>query len=155
MLRAVLLLVRRPRRRCCATAAVLRSLCCAHHVCVCFVFSGCAVSRWSWELCMHQQKSTYQGSSAVWSHLYYTFVPHFTNTQGWDFEVFSPNNNERQVSPPSPLLLMLLLWLYCFCCAMLLLCCYSHHLGLRCVPTAHIYHSCSCGTSCSPRNIRT
>ena len=59
---------------------------------------------------------------------------HLKRTQalGWNFEVYSPNKNERQVPPPSPLLLMLLLQLYCFCCAMLLLLLSSFGFALCC-----------------------
>ena len=45
--------------------------------------------------------------------------------------------------PPSPLLLLL-----CCCsstAAVLLLLCYSHHRGLRCVPTVQIHRSYTCG----------
>ena len=47
----------------------------------------------------------------------------------------------------------------CYCCssiaaAVLLLLCYSHQLGLICVPTVQLHRSYTRGTSCSPQNIR-
>ena len=49
-------------------AAVLLFLRYAHHVCLCFVFPSCAVSPWSWELCM-PPPTKICSSIAVWSHL--------------------------------------------------------------------------------------
>ena len=42
-----------PPLLCCCSCATL-----IMYVCLCFVFPSCAVSPWSWELCMHPQKST-------------------------------------------------------------------------------------------------
>ena len=66
---------------------------------------------------------------------YYCVVPpvvtvaHFEKMQalGWNFEVYSPNKYERQVTPSPLLLMQLMLQHYCLCCAMLLLLCYSRH----------------------------
>ena len=85
-------------------------------MCVCYVFPGCAVSRWSLELCMHSPtKNEYLVILSVVSPT--CSSPYFKNTQGWNFAWHGRNKNERPVPPPSPLLLVLLLQLYCFCCA--------------------------------------
>ena len=88
-------------RRCCCYAILI--------MCPCFVLPSCAVSPWSWELCMHPP--TKNCCCVV------PPIAHFKKTRGWNFAVYSPNKHERPVPLPSPLLLMLLLQLYCCCCA--------------------------------------
>ena len=52
-----------PPLLCCCSCATL-----IMYVCFCFVFPSCAVSPWSWELCMHPPTKIYS-SAAVWSNL--------------------------------------------------------------------------------------
>ena len=45
---------------CCCSCATL-----IMYVCLCFVFPSCAVSSWSWELCMHLPTKIYSSSTAT------------------------------------------------------------------------------------------
>ena len=72
-------------------------------------------------------------------------VAHLKKTQGWNFEVCSPNKKERQVSPPSPLLLTYaiaaaaLLLLLCYTAAVVFLSSFGFVLCSDCADSPQLY----------------
>ena len=86
-------------------------------MCLCFVSPSCAVSPWSWELCMHPPiKSTVLLLCGP------TCSSPLKKRKPWNFEVYSPNKIERQASPAAVTAAAYL----CYCCsftACAVLCC--------------------------------